>query len=139
MSRAFLRSSTTAGGAAPRQVICISGCTSGLGRELAREFARLGHIVVGCGRRESRLQELRAELGEQHFFTTCDASDPDSVKARPAGDWGSQFNSCAVTDENCAPSTPHRPCVDPTPPALYFTHSMTAAGKCGVERTDAVC
>jgi citronellol/citronellal dehydrogenase len=43
------------------QVCIVSGAGSGLGRETALELARLGAIVVGCGRREEPLAET-AEL-----------------------------------------------------------------------------
>jgi len=39
------------------QVCLVSGAGSGLGRETALELARLGAIVVGCGRREEPLEE----------------------------------------------------------------------------------
>jgi NAD(P)-dependent dehydrogenase (short-subunit alcohol dehydrogenase family) len=42
------------------QVCVVSGAGSGFGREIALELARLGAVVVGCGRREEPL----AETGE---------------------------------------------------------------------------
>jgi citronellol/citronellal dehydrogenase len=39
------------------QVCLVSGAGSGLGRETALELARLGAVVVGCGRREEPLAE----------------------------------------------------------------------------------
>jgi citronellol/citronellal dehydrogenase len=42
------------------QVCLVSGAGSGLGRETALELARLGAIVVGCGRREEPLAETAA-------------------------------------------------------------------------------
>jgi citronellol/citronellal dehydrogenase len=50
------------------QVCAVSGAGTGLGRATALELARLGAIVVGCGRREEGLAEtadaIRAEGGE---------------------------------------------------------------------------
>src|SRR5262245_9361894 len=39
------------------QVCVVSGAGSGLGRETALELARLGAVVVGCGRRSEPLEE----------------------------------------------------------------------------------
>lgn len=42
------------------QVCLVSGAGSGLGRETALELARLGAVVIGCGRREEPLIETAA-------------------------------------------------------------------------------
>jgi citronellol/citronellal dehydrogenase len=42
------------------QVCVVSGAGSGLGRATALELARLGAVVVGCGRRAEPLQETAA-------------------------------------------------------------------------------
>lgn len=42
------------------RVCVVSGAGSGLGRETALELARLGAVVVGCGRREEPLAETAA-------------------------------------------------------------------------------
>ena len=66
--------------------VLITGCTSGIGEALAKEFARQGHNVVGCGRRLKNLEKLSNELernsdGHHHFFQ-CDVSDYNSVRFR---------------------------------------------------------
>lgn len=45
--------------------VVITGTTSGIGRETAREFAKAGAKVVIAGRRQERLQELVKEIESQ--------------------------------------------------------------------------
>ncbi|MCW2594245.1 MAG: hypothetical protein QOF92_1099 [Pseudonocardiales bacterium] len=45
-----------------RQRILITGASSGLGAEMARQFAAAGHDLALCARRIDRLAELRAEI-----------------------------------------------------------------------------
>ncbi len=49
-----------------RRNILITGASSGLGEEMAREFARCGRNLALCARRVERLDALRAELAEKH-------------------------------------------------------------------------
>ena len=42
--------------------ILITGASSGLGAEMARQFAANGHDLALCARRTERLEELRAEI-----------------------------------------------------------------------------
>ncbi len=57
----------------------VTGASSGIGREFAREFARLGHGVTLVARREERLAELVAELERENKvhadFVVCDLAD----------------------------------------------------------------
>jgi NAD(P)-dependent dehydrogenase (short-subunit alcohol dehydrogenase family) len=55
--------------------VVITGTTRGLGRALAAEFIRQGHIVAGCGRATKRIRELRAEFGWPHAFDEVDVAD----------------------------------------------------------------
>ncbi|MGH8079744.1 MAG: SDR family oxidoreductase [Lysobacter sp.] len=49
-----------------RKRILITGASSGLGRGMAREFARAGSDLALCARRTDRLEALKAELESAH-------------------------------------------------------------------------
>lgn len=57
----------------------VTGASSGIGREFARELARRGHGVTLVARRKERLEELAGELERQHGvvadFVVCDLAD----------------------------------------------------------------
>lgn len=76
-------------------VVVVTGCTSGLGLGLAREFRDMGHTVIGCGRREDRLGSLRKEFGAPHHFHVCDVTDEASVAA-----FASRVGRCDVVIAN---------------------------------------
>jgi len=64
------------------QVCVVSGAGSGLGRETALELARLGAVVIGCGRREEPLAEtaaLAAGLSGVFERETMDIRDEEAV------------------------------------------------------------
>jgi NAD(P)-dependent dehydrogenase (short-subunit alcohol dehydrogenase family) len=61
--------------------IVITGVTSGLGHAMAKEFARLGHTVLGCGRSQKRIDELNQQFGKPHDFYAVDVSEDDAVKS----------------------------------------------------------
>ena len=63
------------------KTIVITGAGDGLGRALARRFARDGDTVVLLGRTQSKVEAVAAELGEKHLAVQCDIGDPDSVRA----------------------------------------------------------
>ena len=62
------------------RLICISGCTRGLGRVLIERYISLGHRVAGCGRNLEELAILTKKY-PSHLFVACDTSKDDQVKA----------------------------------------------------------
>lgn len=67
-----------------RKTILITGASSGLGEEMARQFAALGHDLALCARRTDRLEALRAELlgrhpGRRVEVRALDVNDHDQV------------------------------------------------------------
>jgi uncharacterized protein len=56
--------------------VVVTGASSGIGAELARELSRRGHHVTLVARRRERLDELAAELGDA-TAQPADLSDPD--------------------------------------------------------------
>jgi hypothetical protein len=67
-----------------RTNIVITGASSGIGAEMARQFAALGRNLALCARRTDRLTELRDELVSRHpditvVTRTLDVTDYDDV------------------------------------------------------------
>ncbi len=64
--------------------ILITGASSGLGAEMARQFAGRGHDLALCARRTDRLESLRAEIAARHpdvrvQVRALDVNDHDQV------------------------------------------------------------
>lgn len=66
---------------ADRRRIVVTGVSRGLGRALAEEFRRLGHIVAGCARSSEALRQLAFRFGPPHRFDRVDVSDEAQVAA----------------------------------------------------------
>lgn len=67
-----------------RRNILITGASSGLGEEMARQFAEKGHDLALTARRTDRLEKLRDELVKAHpaitvVLRTLDVNDHDQV------------------------------------------------------------
>jgi short-subunit dehydrogenase len=58
----------------------ITGASAGIGSEFARELTSRGYGVTLVARREDRLRELAAELGERADVHACDVTDPNARK-----------------------------------------------------------
>ena len=66
--------------------ILITGASSGLGAEMARQFAAQEHVLALCARRTGRLEELRAEIVAAHpdaqvSIRALDVNDDEQVFA----------------------------------------------------------
>ena len=59
----------------------ITGATSGIGREIAREFAKHNLRLILCGRRQERLDELQNELSAfaETYTLNFDVRDKEKV------------------------------------------------------------
>ncbi len=58
------------------KVVVISGVTSGIGKAAAKAFVNKGYKVIGLGRREDKLNELKKEFGSDVFLNLiCDVTD----------------------------------------------------------------
>ena len=63
------------------KTIVITGAGDGLGRALARRFAKDGETVILLGRTLSKVQAVADEIGAPHLALECDVAQPDSVRA----------------------------------------------------------
>ena len=57
------------------QRIAITGCTSGLGRALAKQYLEKGHYVACCGRHGAALETLRAETAASSDYLLASVAD----------------------------------------------------------------
>src|ERR1700748_2351526 len=62
------------------RVIVITGATRGCGRAMVERFIEAGHTVVGCGRSESLVADLRSHFGAPHRFDTVDVANDGQVQ-----------------------------------------------------------
>lgn len=71
----------------PGSTAVITGASSGIGTEFARQLAARGHGVFLVARREERLRELAGELEQEHGVraevAAADLADPAAAEALP--------------------------------------------------------
>ena len=76
------------------QVVLITGASSGIGKQLAVDFAARRAVVVGCGRSIARLKESLKEVrrhSPSSAMIGCDVSDLEQVRgmvAKVLADYG---------------------------------------------------
>lgn len=71
-------------------IIFVTGATAGFGTAITRKFVQAGHRVIASGRRQDRLDALKAEMGESVHTVTFDVRDRQSVESAIAAlpaDW----------------------------------------------------
>ena len=54
--------------------VVITGVSRGLGLAMAKKFAELGHVVIGCGRSKQAIADLRKVLGSPHQLSVVDVT-----------------------------------------------------------------
>src|SRR3954465_8225723 len=59
----------------PDRAAVVTGASSGIGAEMARELHRRGHQVVLVARSADKLEALAAEFGDRAFVLPADLSD----------------------------------------------------------------
>ncbi|CBJ51974.2 NADP-dependent L-serine/L-allo-threonine dehydrogenase ydfG (modular protein) [Ralstonia solanacearum PSI07] len=64
-------------------IVFVTGATAGFGAAIARRFVREGHRVIAAGRRQDRLDALKAELGDALLPFVLNVQDAAAVAALP--------------------------------------------------------
>ena len=58
----------------------VTGASSGIGRDMARELSRRGYDLIVVARRQDRLEELAAELPTRVRTIALDLADADNCR-----------------------------------------------------------
>lgn len=62
-----------------QKIIVLTGSTRGCGRAMVDGFTAAGHTIVGCGRSEQAVQELRSSYPAPHRFDVVDVASDQQV------------------------------------------------------------
>jgi NAD(P)-dependent dehydrogenase (short-subunit alcohol dehydrogenase family) len=62
------------------KIVLITGVTRGLGRAMVDEFVGRGHTVLGCGRSQPGIDQLRRQFSPPHDFAAVEVASDDQVK-----------------------------------------------------------
>ena len=60
--------------------ILVTGVTAGFGKAIAELLISKGHTVIGTGRRQEKLDELKSQLGDKFISLNFDVSDLPATK-----------------------------------------------------------
>ncbi len=89
------------------KIVCLTGCTCGLGLALAHGFARRGYTVAGGGRSVGIIENLNISLGaDGHRFYVLDVASETSVSEfaqsvlKDVGTPGLLLNNAGVINKN---------------------------------------
>ena len=67
------------------QVALVTGCSTGLGVQMAKALANQGAKVVALARRENLIKEVAEDLAKEYgvetFYVKCDITDTENVEA----------------------------------------------------------
>src|SRR5208282_1601144 len=81
------------------KIVLITGVTRGLGRAMAEEFIRLGHVVVGCGRSKGEIVQLRKNFAAPNDFAVVDVAADEQVAAWAKRVLASTLRSSPATED----------------------------------------
>lgn len=118
----------------PGSIAVVTGGSSGIGRELARELARAGATVVALARREDRLRDLADELrrdAPSSEYVVCDVSDVERYTTVLA-ELEAKHGRIDVLVNNAAISEPGGEGLDPFRKVMETDYFAVVAGTLAV-------
>ncbi|MCH9632641.1 MAG: 3-oxoacyl-[acyl-carrier-protein] reductase FabG [Chlamydiae bacterium] len=62
------------------KLVLITGITKGLGRALLETYDKHGWTIIGCGRSQHVIDQLKLSYDSRHFLKALDVTVPSSVK-----------------------------------------------------------